>query len=120
MAFKVIIAGTRTFKDFATMKRIMDHILMNQAGEIEIVSGTAHGADKLGEMYARTRNYPIKQFPADWFTYGKTAGYLRNKQMAEYADACVVFWDGKSPGTKLMIDLAKEHKLKLRVINYGN
>lgn len=36
--------------------------------------------------------------PADWTTYGKKAGYIRNEAMAEKADAVIVFWDGKSPG----------------------
>lgn len=119
MKFKVIIAGSRSFKDLTLMTEKMDSLLSNipSSLEIEIVSGTAQGADKTGEMYAIGKNYTIKKFPADW-SLGKKAGYLRNKQMAEYADACVVFWDGESPGTKMMIDLAKEYKLKLRVIKY--
>ena len=50
--------------------------------------------------------------------YWKLAGLHRNELMAKEADACIVFWDGKSTGTKNMIDLAKKYKLKLRVINY--
>jgi hypothetical protein len=46
------------------------------------------------------------------------AGYLRNIQMAEVADAVVVFWDGESRGTKMMIDIAKDYDLSLRVIKY--
>ena len=49
--------------------------------------------------------------------YWKLAGLHRNELMAKEADACIVFWDGKSTGTKNMIDLAKKYKLKLRVIN---
>jgi len=48
----------------------------------------------------------------------RVLGYVRNTQMAKYADACVVFWDGESRGTKHMIDLAKKHKLQLRIIKY--
>ena len=86
--------------------------------EIEIVSGTANGADKLGEKFAKENGYPIKQFPADWDKNGKGAGYIRNAQMAEYADALIVFWDGKSKGTKHMIDLAKRANLKLKISYY--
>jgi hypothetical protein len=120
LKFKVIIAGTRTFNDYGLLQKTMDRLLANTPfNAIEIVSGTANGADKLGERYAKECGLALKQFPADWNTLGKQAGYVRNKQMAEYAEACVVFWDGKSKGTQHMINLAKEHGLKLRVIKYG-
>jgi len=115
--FKVIVAGSRTFNDSALMCRKLDRILANQT-EVEIVSGTARGADKLGEQYAASRGYGVKLFPADWETHGKRAGFIRNEEMANYADACVVFWDSESRGTKSMIDLAEKHKLKLRIITY--
>ncbi len=114
---KVIIAGGRTFKDYVTMRNYCDLILSNQK-DIEIVSGTANGADKLGEQYAREKRYALKQFPADWDTYGKGAGYKRNEQMALYADALIAFWDKKSRGTKHMIDLAEKHGLKIRIYYY--
>lgn len=114
---RLIVAGSRNFKDYNLLKSKLDHLLKDTS-EVEIVSGTANGADKLGERYAKENNYPVKQFPADWDAYGKAAGYKRNKQMAEYATHCVCFWDGVSKGTKSMIELAKQHKLILRVINY--
>ena len=49
----------------------------------------------------------MTKFPADWNRFGRTAGPKRNKQMANYANTLVAFWDGKSRGTKNMIDLAK-------------
>ena len=113
---KVIIAGSREFNDYDKLCKFCDHILQNQK-EIEIVSGTAKGADKLGEKYATEKGYSIKRFPADW-NIGKSAGYLRNKEMAEYADALIAFWDGKSKGTKNMIDLAKKNNLKIKICNY--
>ena len=115
--FKVIIAGTRSFDDYELLKAKMDRLLSQQR-DVEIVSGTARGADQLGERYAVERGLPIKQFPADWNTYGKSAGYRRNAEMAEYADAAVVFWDGKSRGSKHMIDLAKRKGIAVRVIVY--
>lgn len=115
--FKVIIAGTRSFDDYELLQAKMDHLLSRRC-EVEIVSGTARGADQLGERYAAARGFALKRFPADWDTYGKSAGYRRNAEMAEYADAAVVFWDGKSKGSKHMIDLARAKGLEVRVIVY--
>lgn len=115
---KVIIAGSRSFSDYDLLKEKMDKILKNQnKEEIEIISGTANGADKLGERYAKENNLKLKKFPADW-SLGKKAGYIRNEEMAKYADACVVLWDEMSKGSKHMIDLAEQYKLKLRVIKF--
>ena len=119
---KVIIAGTRDFDNYELLKQKMDKILaarVKNNEEIIIVSGTARGADKLGERYARERGYTIKRFPADWDKNGKRAGYIRNEEMAKYADACVCFWDEASRGTKHMIDLATRYKLALRVVKYN-
>ena len=71
------------------------------------------------KKYANERGYPIKQFPADWNKYGKSAGYKRNEEMAKYADALIAFWDGKSKGTKHMIDLAKRYGLKVKVVIFN-
>ena len=114
---KVIIAGGRSFSDYNLLREVCDHMLQNQV-EVEIVSGKARGADSLGEKYAKEKNYTIKEFPADWEKYKKSAGYIRNKEMAQYADAAIVFWDGKSKGSKHMIELSQEYNLKLKVVNY--
>lgn len=111
---KIIIAGSRRFNDYNKLCQFCDNILSEQT-EIEIVSGTASGADKLGERYADDHGYIIKQFTADWAAFGKNAGYKRNAKMAEYADALIAFWDGKSRGTKHMIDLAKRENLKVQI-----
>lgn len=70
----------------------------------EVVSGTANGIDRRGEQWAAKNNIPIKQFPAEWDVYGKSAGYVRNYVMAQYADALIAIWDGKSKGTLNMIN----------------
>lgn len=114
---KVIIAGGRDFEDYNKLCQVCDYMLSKQS-DIEIVSGTANGADTLGEKYAKEKGYPIAKFPADWNKYGKSAGYKRNAKMAEYADALIAFWNGKSKGTKHMIDLANKAKLKIKICYY--
>lgn len=100
---KVIIAGTRNVKDYPLLVRTIE-----QSGWkdqiTEVVSGCATGIDTLGEQWARTNNIPIKEMPANWSQYGNSAGPMRNRQMAEYADAAIVIWDGESRGTRNMIE----------------
>ncbi len=114
--FKVIIAGTRTFDNYELLVEKCDIILQNFKDEIEVVSGTARGADQLGERYAEEKGYAIAKFPADWDVYGNAAGYKRNEKMAIYSHGLIIFWDGISKGSKHMIDLAKKHNLKVRII----
>lgn len=114
---KVIVAGGRDFDDYDLLENKMNVILTNHT-DVEIVSGTARGADNLGEKYAKSKGFRIRRMPANWDKYGKAAGYRRNAEMAKYADACVCFWDGKSRGTKHMIDLAKKEGIKLRIVHY--
>ncbi len=113
---KVIIAGGRTFDDYNLLVEKCDNIL-SKSTDIEIVSGTANGADKLGERYAKEKGYKIKRFPANW-SLGKSAGYIRNEEMALYADALIAFWNQDSKGTKHMINLAIKHGLKVKTIIY--
>ncbi|KPE51242.1 DUF2493 domain-containing protein [Chryseobacterium indologenes] len=112
--FKVIIAGTRTFEDYSFLKERCDYYLQNYQ-EIEIISGGARGADLLGERYAVENGYNISRFPANW-DLGPKAGPIRNREMAEYADALIAFWDSKSKGTLSMINIAKELGLKVKIV----
>lgn len=116
---KVIIAGTRTFA--ATEDQIDKWIkepLEKMGGYVaEVVSGGATGIDAAGEKWARAHDIPIKVFKADWDKHGRAAGPIRNRLMAEYADALVVIWDGKSPGSKNMLTTACALKLMVHSIH---
>lgn len=113
--FKLIIAGSRTFDNYELLREKLDKLLVNKS-EVEIVCGCCKGADLLGERYAKECNYAVKYFPADWEHSGRSAGFIRNRQMALYADALVAFWDDKSRGTECMIEFAKERNLLIRII----
>lgn len=112
---KVIVAGSRDFNDYGLLCRTLNELF--GSFNIEIVSGCARGADKLGEQYADDHWIPKKLFPANWGKYGKSAGYRRNEQMAQYADILVAFWDYSSPGTRHMINLARQYNLEVHVID---
>jgi len=114
---KIVVAGSRTFNNYELLKQTLDVYIGNQQN-VEIVSGTARGADQLGEQYAREKGFTIKRFPADWEKYGKRAGYLRNEEMAKYSSDAVIFWDGISKGTAIMIELCKKYKLNYHVVRF--
>ena len=102
--WRVIVAGSRDagfsdcFYAFATFAPVLDCAT-------EIVSGACrYGADYFGERWARNKGVTVTLFPADWNAHGRAAGPIRNRKMAEYADVLVAVWDGKSAGTKNMID----------------
>lgn len=115
--FKVIISGSRGFNDDELLERACDAYLVNQK-EIEVVCGEARGADTLGKRWAMKRGHRVKSFPANWDKYGNRAGVIRNREMGEYADAAICFWDGKSRGTAHMIQVAEELALPLRLVMY--
>ncbi len=119
--FKVIVAGGREFNDYGLLCQTCDRMLSQKqrTHSIVIVSGTARGADTLGERYAQERGYSIEQYPADWEHAGKAAGFIRNAQMASVADALIAFWDGQSRGTAHMIELARKHELQVRVVPFN-
>ena len=117
MSFKVIIAGGRDFDNYLYLCEVCDHMLQNKS-DIEVVSGVARGADTLGEKYAKERGYALKRFPADWNKNGLGAGPIRNKEMGNYGDALIAFWDGSSKGTKNMIEVARANNLQIKVSIY--
>lgn len=104
---KLIICGGREYR-FTTR----DRTLLNQIeGVTEVVSGGARGADSEGESWAAFHNTPLTRFPANWGRWGKRAGFRRNIQMANYADAVAVFPGGK--GTAHMFRIAEQHGLTI-------
>lgn len=117
MKFSVIVAGSRGFDDYELLKERLDRYIGSME-DVEIVSGGANGADLLGEKYAKERGLPIKQFIPDWDGKGRSAGYIRNWEMAKYAHACVVFWDGESKGTENMYKTAQKEGLSTRLVPY--
>lgn len=101
------------------LKEKCDYFLQDEKKEdVVIISGHASGADALGERYAQERGFLLETYPADWKVLGKADGPIRNAKMAEVADALIAFWDGKSRGTKNMIDTATKRGLKVAVVRY--
>jgi predicted Rossmann fold nucleotide-binding protein DprA/Smf involved in DNA uptake len=102
---KTIIAGCRDVNDY---NAVVEAVRDSEFQITEVVSGKAAGVDTLGERWAQENGIPVKEFPADWDRYGKRAGPIRNRQMAEYAEALIAVWDEKSAGTMNMISIAMD------------
>lgn len=107
---KLIIAGGRDYRctdaDLCNLDaiRLADNVT-------EVVCGGATGADEYGRQWAIMNNIPVKMFAPDWKAYGRAAGPIRNRQMAEYADAVVLFAGGR--GTQTMFEIATELGLEI-------
>ena len=117
--FKLIVAGGRDFKNFSSAGEILRSVLSKRTpNEVCIVSGGARGADSFGEMFAKSTGCDLEVFPADWSTYGKRAGMIRNEEMIKFADATILFWDGESRGTANMMSLTLDYNKPLFVVYY--
>lgn len=104
-AQKLVIAGSRSISDFKLVEEAYCH---SSFKAIEVVSGMAGGVDQVAIQLARKLELPVAKFPADWDNLGRRAGAVRNVEMARYADAGLLVWDGSSPGTQNMLDQLKK------------
>ena len=117
---RIIISGGRDFDDYERMCKVLDLFL----GEIDIeklillFGDCPTGADKLVLNYAEAREIDYAEYKADWEQYGASAGPIRNGLMARDGHALIAFWNLASPGTKSMIELAKNHKLPTMILVY--
>lgn len=101
---KLIIAGSRTLSPH---RGLITEALISfghqPLGVTEVVSGGARGVDASGESWAKVFARPIRYFLPDWSAHGKkSAGPIRNAEMAEYADALLLIWNGQSKGSANM------------------
>lgn len=94
---KVAVIGSRNL----TVENIGDY-LPNET--TEIVSGGAKGIDTSAKEYAVANSIKLTEFLPDYEKYKRGAPLKRNMQIIEYSDVVIAFWDGKSKGTKFVID----------------
>lgn len=119
--YRMIVAGGRDYSNQNVVNYYIDRVkdVCDSRGlNLVIVCGMATGADTLGRNYAISNGLEVLEFPANWNRYGKSAGYIRNKEMGNIADSAIVFWDGRSKGSKLMIDIMHELKKPVIAISY--
>ena len=114
--FRLVVAGSRGFDSYERLSAELDKYLKGRSN-VTIISGTARGADRLGEKYAQEHGYKIEQVPAQWAKYHQGAGPIRNKQMVKTADAVLVFWDNESTGTRNIIECARAENIPCKIVN---
>lgn len=124
---RVIIAGSRSIKDAKALSSIEEAVQKSGWQIDEVVSGDATGVDTAAIAWAEAKFIDYVRIPANWKKYSKAAGYKRNQKMAwyvriieeqfnskgqecpeKYKAGLIAVWNGKSKGTKHMIDIAKE------------
>ncbi len=97
---KIAIIGSRNI--------IPKHIENYVADEDEIVSGGADGVDQCAAEYANNHGLKLTVFLPQYKLYGRAAPIVRNKEIVDYCDQVVAFWDGCSKGTLSVIKYAKK------------
>lgn len=119
--YRLIIAGGRNFNDYDYMQRCCMAVIdkLSKDYDIIVVSGHAQGADMLGERFANEQDLILEVYPADWKAHYRSAGFRRNEQMGDISDCLIAFWDGRSHGTRHMIEYAKSKGLDVTVYYYN-
>jgi hypothetical protein len=123
---RIIVAGGREFKDYDLLERevkrfIVEDLRITNLKEVEIISGMARGADRMGKQFAEKYGIALHEEPVlkeEWDKYGRAAGHYRNERMAERATAAIVFWNGvkERSGSWDMITQARGRNLVTKVI----
>lgn len=114
MDLKVAIVGSR---DWKYHKEVEKAVLSLPRGSV-VVSGGARGVDTYAENFARKHGYEVEIYPADWDRHGKSAGYIRNKDIVAAADRLIAFQQNQSRGTQNSIDLAMKRGIPVKVVTY--
>lgn len=118
--YYLIVAGDRDYTDCDRIVQELFALTSNELKEfqVEIIHGAARGADQQADLAARRLNLTRHPCPAEWDKHGKSAGPIRNRKMAAVAHGLLAFWDGQSKGTEDIIQVMKQQKKDVRIINY--
>lgn len=116
----IIVGGTRTFSDFRMLSDRLDGWTAEYDKVVVVTGACPTGADALAERWAFENRFGVLRFHPDWEKHGKSAGPMRTLEMLKDSGAtrAYVFWDGKSPGSKYLIEQARKRGLKVRVVRY--
>lgn len=112
---KVLVCGGRDYHDYIHLSQTLLSLFPALKDDDLIISGGAPGADRMAEQFAKDWNIPIVVVRAEWETYGKRAGYLRNVKMADLVPDLVVAFPG-GEGTAMMVRIAEERGIPVKKV----
>lgn len=117
MIKRIVVAGCRNYADYNTAEKYINFCISNirEKYTLVFVSGGCRGADMLGERFAKENGFEVERYIAEWGKYGSFAGPKRNMEMAKNSDFVICFWDGKSRGTKSMIEYTVKMGKPIRI-----
>ena len=106
---KVAVVGSRDLTNIT-----LDQYIPKETDEI--VSGGAVGVDLCAAEYAKKKGLKLTVFLPQYERYGRAAPIVRNKEIVDYADKIIVFWNGSSKGTRSVIKYAEKAEKNLEII----
>ena len=110
MGLRVLVSGSRMWKDVQVVRDTLNRIKPDV-----VIQGDCRGPDLFAKEWALAQGVPVKSYPADWKTHGRSAGFKRNQQMLDEGkpDLVIGFWDGISRGTEMMLQIARRAGVKV-------
>jgi hypothetical protein len=114
--FRVLVCGGRDYADKAKVYQTLDALLSDNPSVLRIIHGAARGADSLASQWAKDRGITEIAYPADWKSYGKQAGYIRNTQMLQEGQPHLVVAFPGGAGTAMMIRIARSAGVTVKEI----
>lgn len=120
MSIRLLITGSRSWDNLDYIRSTFIAVSDEFGDDITLVSGACPtGADRLGEIVAAELGWSVELYPADWNTYGKRAGFVRNSQMIDTEpDIVVGFVRNGSKGASMTVNLGKKKGLPTVVHNW--
>lgn len=114
-----LVCGGRDFLDRNFIFRQLSKLALEKGKPDLLISGDAAGVDKIAASWATSVDVQVSRFPADWKTYGLSAGSIRNHQMLDEGkpDLVIAFPGGR--GTAHMIAIAGNAKVPTVIFTYG-
>ncbi len=112
---RVVVFGGRDYEKLGLIFRALDQI-DEQYGITLVIDGMAKGVDTIAYKWALARGKQTERYAANWAKYGKAAGVIRNREMAEegHPDLGVAFPGGN--GTYNMKKTLKELGIKVLTV----
>lgn len=109
---RVLVCGGRDFSNVVQVFRTLDALAKCEMVDC-IIEGDAPGADRIAGAWAKKRRVDLRLFPADWKKHGRSAGYIRNREMLNEGkpDLVIAFPGGR--GTANMVEQAERAGVRI-------